>query len=81
MKETSKSSLKGGTMPSENTKLERLLSTEECAEITGRSVGSLLRDRILGRGCPFVKLGHLVRYRPSDVKRYIEQNVRGARQD
>ena len=63
---------------SANAQIERLLDEHEYAAITGRSVASARRDRLLGKGCPYVKLGFLVRYRPSDVRSYIAQNVRGA---
>ena len=64
---------------SANAQIERLLDEREFAAITGRSVASARRDRLLGTGCPYVKLGFLVRYRPSDVRAYIARNVRGAR--
>ncbi len=60
-----------------DTPLEPLLDEYEYAQITGRSVASARRDRLLRKGCPFVKLGALVRYRPADVRAYIERNVRG----
>jgi hypothetical protein len=60
-----------------NTQLEPLLNEHEYAAVTGESVATARRNRLLGRGCPFVKLGALVRYRPSDVRAYIEQNLRG----
>jgi hypothetical protein len=56
---------------------EPLLNEYQYAEIIGRSVASVRRDRLLAKGCPWVKLGALVRYRPSDVRTFIEQNVRG----
>jgi hypothetical protein len=59
-----------------NIPLEPLIGEHECARITGRSVPSLRRDRLLGVGCPYVKLQALVRYRPADVKAYIERNLR-----
>ncbi len=61
--------------------LERLLNEHEFAEITGRSVASARRDRLLSKGCPFVKLGSLVKYRPSDVRAYIAQNVRATQRE
>ena len=64
-----------------NTQLEPLLDEYAYAAITGRSVASARRDRLLGKGCPYVKLGCLVRYRPSDVRTYIAQKVRGAQGD
>ena len=60
-----------------NTQIEPLLDEYQYAAITGRSVASARRDRLLGRGCPFVKLGFLVKYRHSDVRSYIAQNERG----
>jgi hypothetical protein len=59
------------------TQLEILLDEREYARLTGRSVASLRRDRLLGIGCPYVKLGALVRYRPQDVQAFIERNLRG----
>jgi hypothetical protein len=60
-----------------NVQIERLLDEREYAAITGRSIASVRRDRLLGQGCPFVKLNFLVKYRPSDVRAYIASNVRG----
>jgi hypothetical protein len=56
------------------TELEALLNQFDFSRITGRSVASARRDRLLGQGCPFVKLGALVRYRPEDIRAYIERN-------
>ncbi len=61
-----------------DTKLETLLNETDCARITKRSVASLRRDRLMGIGCPYVKLGALVRYRPEDVRAYIERNLRAS---
>jgi hypothetical protein len=57
--------------------LEPLINEHECSRITGRSVPSLRRDRLLGIGIPFVKLTSLVRYDPNDIRAYIERNRRG----
>jgi hypothetical protein len=57
---------------------EPLLNEYDLAEITGRSVASVRRGRFLGKGCPYVKLGFLVKYRPSDVRSYIARNARRA---
>jgi hypothetical protein len=56
--------------------LESLLTEQEYARITKRSVASVRRDRLLRQGCPYVKLGALVRYRPADVRAYIESRLR-----
>ncbi len=60
----------------ENIEQERLLNEYEYSAWTNRSVASARLDRRLGQGCPFVKLGHSIRYRPSDVRQHIAQNVR-----
>ena len=62
-----------------NTQIEPLIDEYECSRITGRSVASLRRDRLLGTGIPYVKLQALVRYRPSDLREYIERNLQGGK--
>jgi hypothetical protein len=64
-----------------NTELEPLLNEHEYVAITGESVATARRNRLLGKGCPYVKLGVLVRYRPSDVRAYIGRNLRGHSQE
>jgi hypothetical protein len=56
--------------------IERLLTEREYTTITGESPATARRNRLLKKGCPFVKLGALVRYRPEDVRAYIERNLR-----
>ena len=56
--------------------IEPLINEYEYSRLIGRSVASARRDRLLDKGCPYVKLGALVRYRPSDVQAYIECNLR-----
>lgn len=59
------------------TQIEPLIDERECSRVTGRSVKSLQRDRVLGTGIPYVKLQGLVRYRPDDLRTYIERNLHG----
>ena len=51
-----------------------LLTTEETAEMIGMSVHWLERDRWSGEGKapPYVKLGRKVRYKRSDVMKWLE---------
>jgi hypothetical protein len=56
--------------------LETLLTERDYARVIKRSVASVRRDRLLNQGCPYVKLGALVRYRPKDVLAHIERNLR-----
>src|SRR6476660_7714327 len=55
---------------------DRLLTEIEAAQLRGQSVRTLQAERLNGSGCPFVKLGRSVRYRRSDVLRFIESRVR-----
>jgi hypothetical protein len=59
-----------------NSQLEPLLNEHDYTAITGESVATARRNRLLGKGCPFVKLGALVRYRPEDVRAYIARNLK-----
>ena len=57
-------------------KLEALLTECEYARIIKRSVASVRRDRARHQGCPYVKVGALVRYRLDDIRAYIEHNLK-----
>ena len=54
------------------TELEPLLSTPDVSRITGRSVSTLEKDRLVGTGPAFVKIGRLVKYRPRDVREWLQ---------
>jgi hypothetical protein len=57
---------------------DALLTQDEYAEYTNRSVRTLERERAEGRGCPFVRRGPLlIRYRGADIKRHLADQVRG----
>jgi hypothetical protein len=58
---------------------EQLYSEQDLARITGRSIASIRRDRMFRVGCPFVKIGKLVRYSPTDVREYLERCRRPTR--
>jgi hypothetical protein len=60
-----------------NTQYEPNLTEYETSRWIGRSVPSLRRDRLLGRGILFIKCGSLVRYAPGDVRAYLERNKHG----
>jgi len=52
--------------------LDPLLSDRDVERITGRASSTLQKDRVSGSGIPFVRIGGLVRYRPSDVRAYLD---------
>jgi predicted DNA-binding transcriptional regulator AlpA len=56
--------------------LEPLFDDVQVAKLTGRKVPTLQKDRVAGTGPRFVKMGRLVRYRPSDVQAWLAERVR-----
>ncbi len=64
---------------------QSLLNEHEVAEITGMSVASMRRWRILNRGPRYLKLNAAVRYRIADVSAWLEsrptggESIKGAR--
>jgi len=61
--------------------VEALLTEAQVAEIIGRGVPTLQKDRVRGTGPSFVKIGRLVRYRPSDVHAWLAERVRRSTSD
>jgi hypothetical protein len=53
--------------------IEPVLDQRAVSHITGRAESTLEKDRTLGRGIKFIRIGRLVRYRPSDVQEYLDQ--------
>lgn len=58
-----------------------LLDEHETAKIIQKKVSTLRADRVRGGGIPFVKLGNSVRYRYSDIERYIKAGLRTSTSD
>ncbi|GAA3637346.1 helix-turn-helix transcriptional regulator [Streptomyces chitinivorans] len=66
-----------GIVPTKNIKgIDRLLTAEEVAEILGVHPNSLPQWRYRGLGPAWVKVGVKVRYRPEDVRAWIEERIR-----
>ena len=55
--------------------MDRLLDTKTVADMTGISQGTLENWRTTGRGMRYVKYGQVVRYRLSDVERWIDAHT------
>ena len=51
--------------------IDRLLSDREVAQLIGRARSTLQKDRVAGRGIPYITIGRQVRYRESDVAAYL----------
>ena len=56
---------------------ETLLNEHDVARITGLSVASVRRWRLLRQGPPYLKIGSAVRYRRVDVASWLETRPRG----
>jgi predicted DNA-binding transcriptional regulator AlpA len=50
---------------------DRLIDDRELSRRIGRARSTLQKDRVAGRGVPYVRIGSLVRYRESDIETYL----------
>jgi predicted DNA-binding transcriptional regulator AlpA len=57
--------------------LEELLTEHDVARITGMSVASVRRWRLLRIGPKFVKIGAAVRYRSEDLAAWLQSRPTG----
>ena len=51
-----------------------LFAQETVAAIRDCSMATLERDRWVGSGIPFIKVGRLVRYRKTDIRAWLEKH-------
>lgn len=57
--------------------MQKLMNTKQLAEYLGIAVSTILQYRADGTGPQYIKLGHLVRYRQSDVDTWLERKSTG----
>jgi predicted DNA-binding transcriptional regulator AlpA len=57
--------------------LEALLTERDVARVTGLSVASVRRWRLLRQGPKYIKIGAAVRYRPEDISIWLESRPSG----
>jgi predicted DNA-binding transcriptional regulator AlpA len=57
--------------------LEELLDEHDVARVTGLSVASVRRWRLVKQGPQYLKIGSAVRYRPQDVSAWLETRPTG----
>lgn len=60
-----------------NQQLQSLLNEHDVSRITGLSVASVRRWRVLGQGPRFLKIGASVRYRPEDLEAFLNTRPTG----
>jgi predicted DNA-binding transcriptional regulator AlpA len=58
---------------------DQLLNEQEVARITGLSLATVRRWRLLGTGPQYLKIGAAVRYRPSDFQSWMNSLPRGGK--
>src|SRR5258705_13016955 len=59
-------------MATTNNTTETLLNEHDVARITGLSVASVRRWRLLRQGPKYIKIGAAVRYKPGDIPGWLE---------
>jgi predicted DNA-binding transcriptional regulator AlpA len=57
--------------------VQELLTERDVARITGLSVASVRRWRLLRQGPKYIKIGAAVRYRPEDVSAWLASRPTG----
>jgi predicted DNA-binding transcriptional regulator AlpA len=64
-------------MATEGKSFETLLNEHDVARITGLSVASVRRWRLLRLGPKYLKIGAAVRYRPEDIAAWLASRPTG----
>ena len=63
-----------------NKTFETLLNEHDVARITGLSVASVRRWRLLRQGPRYIKIGAAVRYKPEDISAWLASRPTGGEQ-
>jgi len=63
-----------------NTTIEALWNERDVARVSGLSVATIRRRRLLDQPPKFIKLGAAVKYKPADVAAWIDSQSTGERQ-
>lgn len=58
-----------------NENIDRLLNQKQVAELLGMSEAWLEMSRFKGTGLPYIKMGRAIRYRESDIHKYVEEHT------
>jgi predicted DNA-binding transcriptional regulator AlpA len=64
-------------MATANNGIESLLNEHDVARVTGLSVASVRRWRLLRQGPKYIKIGAAVRYKPEDISAWLESRPSG----
>lgn len=61
--------------------LETLLNQRQAAAKLGLSVRTMERHRVAGTGPRYIRMGRLVRFRPSDLAAWVDASARNSTSD
>ena len=64
-------------MATVNSNIDALLNEHDVARITGLSVASVRRWRLLRLGPKYLKIGAAVRYKPEDISAWLQSRPSG----
>jgi excisionase family DNA binding protein len=68
-------------MNSDQNSLRRMLRTHEAATYTGLAKSTLEKLRVTGGGCPYIRIGRVVVYDPTDLDRWLALHRRKSTSD
>jgi predicted DNA-binding transcriptional regulator AlpA len=55
--------------------VEPLLTDSDLENLTGRARSTWQKARLKGDGPPFIRIGRLIRYRPSEVRAWLDAHT------
>jgi len=58
-----------------------LIPEPKAAEMLGMSIAWMQRSRLTGEGPPYVKIKHAVRYRTTDLEKWIQDRIQNSTSD
>ena len=64
-------------MQTNHSSIDALLNEHDVAHLTGLSVASVRRWRLLRQGPKYLKIGAAVRYKPEDISAWLESRPFG----
>jgi len=67
----------GGAHMTDTDSTDRLLTQREYAHYRRCSIRTIERERAVGIGCPYVRLGARILYRLADIDRFVDAHLIG----
>lgn len=64
-------------METNHPRIEQLIGERDVARLTGMSLASVRRWRLLRQGPQYMKIGHAVRYSPAAIRQFLATRPTG----